>query len=351
MVGDSSSPRAVGIWLLVCCALVAIMVCVGGLTRLTHSGLSMVEWKPLTGFLPPLNQADWESLFAAYRTSPEFLEINRNMTLESFKGIFWLEFIHRVIGRLVGLAFALPFLWFLIRGQLARCLVWRLVGFFILGGLQGVMGWYMVMSGLVDRPDVSHYRLAAHLGLAFLIFALMFRQALALLDPFARHAEVTAGPLRLPTRLLLGLVSVTVIAGAFVAGLDAGLSYNTFPLMGGQLIPDNLGHLDPWYLNPLENTVMVQFDHRVLALTTTSLALWLGWQGRNEIAFPVLALVAVVQLSLGILTLLLEVPVALGSLHQMGALALFTATLWALHRIRPIPISTFLDKGVPCPVR
>ncbi|GAB6054104.1 COX15/CtaA family protein [Magnetospira thiophila] len=351
MPSDKTSLRAVGIWLLVCCALVAVMVVIGGLTRLTHSGLSMVEWKPLTGFLPPMNTDDWQRLFDAYRSSPEFREINHGMTLSGFQEIFWLEFIHRVIGRVVGLVFLLPFLWFLLRRQLPSCLIWRLAGFFLLGGMQGVMGWIMVKSGLVDQPDVSHYRLAAHLGLAFLIYGLMFRQALLLLEPESHHAEVVAGPLRRPTWILLALASITVIAGALVAGLDAGLSYNTFPLMDGQIIPDNLWHFDPWYINPLENTATVQFDHRVLALLTLALALWLGWRGRVETAFPLLALAALVQVTLGILTLLFEVPVVLGSLHQAGALLLFTAILWALHRIRPIPLSSFYEKGLSCPDR
>lgn len=331
---DTPVPKAVGTWLMVCCALVAAMVVVGGLTRLTHSGLSMVEWKPFTGFLPPMDDAAWQALFDKYKQFPEFRLINKDMTLDGFKGIFWLEFLHRVLGRVIGLVFLLPLLWFLVRRQLSKPLAARLVGYFVLGGLQGVLGWVMVRSGLVDRPDVSHYRLAAHLGLALVIFALMFREALRLLDP---HPVRTVPGLRRATAWLLGLIAVTVIAGAFVAGLEAGLSYNTFPLMNGQLIPDGLAVFDPWWLNPLENTVTVQFQHRMLALLTTVAAVACAWWGREFWAFRAVGLVALLQATLGVLTLLHEVPVGLASAHQAGAVVLLAAALWARHRTAPAP--------------
>lgn len=332
--------RPVAAWLFVCCAMVALMVILGGVTRLTHSGLSIVDWRPLTGLLPPLSQAEWEAAFHAYQQYPEYRQLNLHMTLAGFKEIFWLEYAHRLWGRLIGLAFLAPLLYFAFRGYIARWLWPHLAGLFVLGALQGLLGWYMVQSGLVDRPDVSHYRLAAHLGLAFVIYGYMLHLGLRLLSGSSAPASVAAG-LRAPTLLILALVFVTVIYGAFVAGLDAGFVYNTFPLMGGRLIPAGLFALEPPLANLSENVVTVQFIHRLLASAVLLAAALLWWRarrlalpGRTHIAVHALLGTAALQSALGIATVLLVVPVALAAAHQAGALALFTATLWTLHAQR-----------------
>ncbi|NIR29887.1 MAG: heme A synthase [Gammaproteobacteria bacterium] len=338
--------RRVGAWLLVCCAMVAIMVVLGGVTRLTHSGLSMVDWRPVTGWLPPLSQGEWEAAFRAYQGYPEYQKLNLHMTLDGFKSIFWLEYVHRLWGRLIGVAFLLPFLYFAVRGYVDRWLWPRLAGAFVLGALQGLLGWYMVKSGLVDRPDVSHYRLAAHLGLAFLIYGYLFYLALGLLVPPPSRAHQGALPtLRVPALLVLALVFVTVIYGAFVAGLDAGFVYNTFPLMGGELVPGGLLALEPPLRNLFENVVTVQFAHRVLAMTTLLAIVALWWRARRldvparvRTTFHALLGVGIVQVALGITALVLVVPATLGAAHQAGALALLSAALWALHeQNRAIP--------------
>ncbi len=323
---ERPAPRgpAVRAWLAVLCGMIVIMVMLGGATRLTGSGLSMTEWQPLT-ILPPMTQDAWERAFAGYRASPEYAHKNFGMSLAEFKGIFWLEFIHRNWGRLIGAMVALPLVWFAARGAVDRPLAWRMAGLFVLGGLQGALGWFMVQSGLQDRPDVSQYRLAAHLGLAVLLYAALLWTTLTLRDPHRRLS-------RLGMRALAvgALVVVTMMSGAFVAGLDAGLTYNTFPLMDGRLIPNGWGTLSPWWLNPFENVTAAQFDHRVLALTTLAAALVLAWRGRDATPGPARAVAAAVvgQTALGIATLLLVVPVPLAVLHQGGALAVLTCVLW-----------------------
>ena len=259
--------RQIAGWLLLVCFLVFVMVIIGGVTRLTGSGLSMVEWKPLTGFLPPLNEADWQRLFDQYRQYPEFEHYNHGMDLAGFKGIFWLEFIHRVFGRLIGIAFLLPFLYFALRRMLPAVLIPRLVTMFVLGGLQGLLGWYMVKSGLVDDPHVSQYRLTAHLMLATLIYGLLLWTALDLLRSRQRELQPPLKGLGIAIVLLL-LVVVTMTSGGFVAGLKAGLVYNTFPLMGDTLIAPGVYASQPWYLAALEDAVTVRFNHRLLAITT-----------------------------------------------------------------------------------
>jgi cytochrome c oxidase assembly protein subunit 15 len=327
--------RAVARWLMVVAAMVFIMVVLGGLTRLTHSGLSMVEWRPLTGWLPPLSEAEWQMAFDAYRQTPEYREINRGMSLMGFKEIFWLEYVHRLWGRLIGVAFLIPALYFLARRYLDRPLALTLAGLFVLGGLQGALGWFMVQSGLVDRPDVSQYRLAAHLGLAVVIYAAIlwvaFRLVLA-----ARPRTVTAvssQPTRLSGLAVLALIFLTIIAGAFVAGIDAGFAYNTFPTMDGEWLPSGIVPLAPWYRNFFEDITTVQFTHRVLATLTVVAVLAWAWAMRRatpslRCAGVVTAAFALAQYALGALTVVLVVPVPIAAMHQVGALALFTAALW-----------------------
>ncbi|MEJ0072453.1 MAG: COX15/CtaA family protein [Pseudomonadota bacterium] len=330
--------RAVGWWLIVCCGLIFAMVVIGGVTRLTESGLSIVTWEPIGGAIPPLDQADWQRLFADYQHSPQYRQVNQGMGLDEFRTIFWWEYVHRLWGRLIGLAFLAPLLWFAATGRLARRLRLPLAGIFVLGGLQGALGWWMVASGLRDVPWVSPYRLTAHLGLALLIYAATLWIALDLLRP--RAAAATAG-LRRGARALLALVFTTILAGGFVAGTDAGLIYNSFPWMGDGLIPPDYRNPALGFLqNALENHPAVQFHHRVLAITTVVVvaAFWLAAR-RHALAPPArhalagLLAMALLQAGLGISTLLLHVPVALAALHQAGAVALLTLALLTAHAL------------------
>ena len=338
--------KSIGIWLLICCLAIYGMVVLGGVTRLTGSGLSMVDWRPVTGILPPLSHEQWEETFAAYQQSPEFRKVNRDMNLDGFKGIFWLEYLHRVLGRLIGVIFLVPLLYFIARRRISKPLVPKLVAIFVLGGLQGLMGWYMVKSGLVQDPHVSQYRLTAHLGLAFVIYAYIFWLALDLLAPITRSSqEDNARGFRRLAWTVSGLVFVTALSGGFVAGLKAGLAYNTFPLMAGRLIPEGLGTLEPAWKNLFENVTTVQFDHRLLATLLFFLipALWL--LGRKtalsrsaRVGLHLLLLALFIQIALGISTLLLSVPIPLAAAHQGGALALFTLALYVSHQMRQADI-------------
>lgn len=334
--------RAVVAWLFICCALIFAMVVLGGVTRLTHSGLSIVEWRPITGILPPFTETEWQQAFSDYQRYPEFTKLNSDMTLQGFKSIFWLEYLHRVLGRIIGVVFFVPFVFFLITGRVGRALVPKLITMFVLGGLQGLLGWYMVKSGLVDRPDVSQYRLSAHLGLAFLIYGYIFWVALGLLSPLRDRGDIPGiGGLRYMTWVLVALVFVTALSGGLVAGLDAGLAYNTFPLMGGRVIPEGMFSLQPVTRNLFENLITVQFDHRVLATLVfcVTLGLWV-WSlrrqppTRTKMAFHSMLVAALLQVALGISTLLLVVPIPLAAAHQAGALVLFTASLWVASELR-----------------
>ncbi|MBT5520245.1 MAG: heme A synthase [Rhodospirillales bacterium] len=325
------------------CAMVFAMVVLGGLTRLTHSGLSMVNWEPVTGWLPPMTPQEWHAAFAGYQLTPEYREINAGMTVDEFKGIFWLEFIHRLVGRSIGVAFLLPFVFFLMRGWINRRSIPVFTGFFILGGLQGVLGWYMVKSGLVDEPDVSQYRLAAHLGLAVVIYAAMFRYALRLRHGYEAVRPVLADKMATTRRgvlMIVALIFVTLVSGGFVAGLNAGMIYNTFPLMDGRLIPHGLYGDSPAILSAFDDHMTVQFNHRVLAVFTVCCVIifWLlsmnsNLTPRQRSAYNILVLAGLGQVALGISTLLLVVPVALAALHQAGAVIFLSAALFTLHTL------------------
>jgi cytochrome c oxidase assembly protein subunit 15 len=333
--------RAVGIWLLAVAAMIFAMAVIGAITRLTESGLSIMEWAPISGTLPPLTQAEWERLFALYKTIPEYQQINRGMSLAEFKTIFWWEWVHRLWGRLIGAVFAGGFLMLLWRGRIRRGLAPHLLAMFALGALQGVVGWYMVASGFAERTDVSQYRLAMHLGLALVIYAYVLWVAFALLAPAPAAGPEVRG-LRAGLRAFAGLLAVTILAGALVAGINAGLAYNTFPKMAGEWVPSGYWIREPTWANPFENPAAVQFNHRVLAMLTVAaaLALW-AWSRTRPLAatarraFALLGGIAVAQLALGIWTLLWVVPVWLGAAHQAGALALLAATVWALTRLAP----------------
>lgn len=330
--------KAVAGWLFVLAGLVFLMTVLGGVTRLTGSGLSMVQWAPIMGWFPPMGQSEWESAFSIYQTSPEFQEVNAHMDLEGFKGIFWLEFLHRLLGRVIGVTFLLPFFYFLAKGQLVRSHVPRVIGMFVLGGAQGVMGWYMVKSGLVDVPHVSHYRLAAHLGLAFVIVAYILWMAMDFRISFDDAQKNRLSTPTILTLMLSVLVFVTVISGAFVAGTHAGLAYNTFPLMEGHWIPTSYWQLQPAWHNHLENIPTIQWNHRFLALLVFSsiVGFWF-FIGRNasqsslKMGANLLLAMGIIQVILGILTLLYEVPVFLASAHQAGSMILFGLVLYNLH--------------------
>ena len=333
--------RPIAGWLFVCCAMVFAMVVIGGVTRLTLSGLSIVEWYPIMGVIPPLSAADWQAQFELYKQTPQYLVLNQGMTLDAFKTIFWWEYVHRLWGRLIGVVFLLPFLYFLLRGRLAPRLVPRLALIFALGALQGAVGWFMVESGLVDRPLVSQYRLAAHLALALLIYAALLWLALDLLFPHERRRRAAGsrgGYDR--ARWLAGWIFLVAFSGAFVAGLHAGLIYNSFPLMDGRFIPDGLFGRTPLIANLFEDVTTVQFDHRLLALVTIALVVLfrLTLRGplppRTRLAADLLLVMVVIQLTLGIATLVLVVPIPLAAAHQAGALMLFTLALWTAHELR-----------------
>lgn len=330
--------RIIATWLLAVAAMVFAMVVIGGLTRLTGSGLSIVEWRPLTGVLPPFGDAEWQATFDAYKQFPEFREVNQGMDLAGFKSIFWLEFIHRLWGRMIGLVFFVPLVVFIVKGWVQGRLGLHLVGIFLLGGLQGGIGWYMVKSGLVDRHDVSQYRLTLHLSAAIVVYGYMLWVALGLLFPEPKAAGAGLAGL---AKGLAGWVFLTMLSGGFVAGLDAGLGYNTFPLMNGQFFPDDLFTLHPWWLSPFEDATTVQFDHRVLAEFTVALVLAFWWRARKaalphraRLALDAMAAMVLIQAALGIATLLLSVPIALASAHQAGAVVLFTTALWTAHELR-----------------
>jgi cytochrome c oxidase assembly protein subunit 15 len=334
--------RQIAAWLIVCCFMVFLMIVVGGVTRLTHSGLSIVEWQPIVGTLPPMNEQQWQETFDKYKLTPEYQKVNVGMTIGGFKGIFWWEYFHRLLGRLIGLVFFIPYLFFLMRRQVYGPLVWKLLGILVLGGLQGGVGWLMVKSGLVDDPRVSHYRLTAHLGLAFIIFAAMFWVALDLLFP--RTAKPANPELDGPARAALGLaalVFVTVLSGGLVAGIRAGFAYNTFPLMNGHIVPPEIFMIEPWHLNFFNNMATVQFDHRLLAWLLALLVPWFWWKTRRvelnsraRLAADVLLGTLALQIALGISTLLLLVPIPLAAAHQSGAVLVFTAALFAAHSLR-----------------
>ncbi len=337
MTDSTANNRTVALWLLVCCALVYVMVVLGGVTRLTGSGLSMVDWKPVTGILPPIGEQAWLEEFAQYQASPEFQKVNSHMNVHDFKNIFWLEYLHRLLGRTIGIVFLLPFLYFLSRGYIQARETPKYALMFVLGGLQGLLGWYMVKSGLVNDPHVSQYRLTAHLVAAFLVYSYMFWVALSLLYPGPGKKH----PWYSKTVALTTLITITVISGGFVAGLKAGKIYNTFPMMGDYWIPPGIASLQPGWLNIFENTTTVQFDHRVLAITTFFLVVWY-WFGARKSDLPRRAAVAnnallhtaTLQVALGISTLLMAVPVFLGALHQAVAMLLFTIALFLTHSFK-----------------
>ena len=339
--------RAVAVWLIGVAALVWAMVAIGGATRLSGSGLSIMEWAPLSGALPPLNEAEWQRLYGLYQSIPQYALVNQGFGIEGFKEIFWLEWIHRQWGRLIGLAYAGGLAWFWLRGRIPAGWKPRLLGLLALGALQGGIGWYMVASGFqADRTAVSPYRLVTHLGLALLIFAGLVWTALGLLRPVG-NAPHAARPVRRMMQVAMLALVGAMLAGGFVAGIRAGFAYNTFPLMDGQWAPPGYLDLDPWWRNMTANIAAVQFNHRLLASLSALCAAGAVWAAMRRLADggarrAVLALGAAValQYALGVATLVHVVPIGLGTLHQAMAVLVLGAALVALHALRP-------DPGVP----
>jgi heme a synthase len=368
--------RAVAYWLLFCCGMIFVMVMLGGVTRLTLSGLSITEWRPVTGALPPLSHAAWLAEFEKYRQIPQYKLLNAGMSLADFQYIYWWEYAHRLWGRLIGVAYAVPFVWFVVRRQVPRRLLAPLAGVLLLGFAQGGLGWYMVQSGLADRVEVSQYRLVAHLALALMIYAATLWIALGILQsPSPAPRERVARPAREPgegvgdqrrvrpltptlspdggegvlsgagwrrgAEAVIVLVALAIVAGGFVAGLHAGLTYNTFPLMDGSFVPAGYAQLQPFVLNWFENVAAVQFDHRLLAETTAAAVLLLWLVGRRaalprqaRLALFALFAAAALQFALGVATLLLVVPLPLAAVHQAGAVLLLTVALVFRHTLR-----------------
>jgi cytochrome c oxidase assembly protein subunit 15 len=341
-VRSRAAPRAIGLWLLGVAAMVWVMVALGGATRLTGSGLSIMEWAPLSGTLPPLSDAEWQRLYDLYRTIPQYQLVNQGFGIEGFKQIFWLEWAHRLWGRLIGLAYALPLAWFWLRGRIPAGYKGRLLLLLVLGGLQGAVGWFMVASGFeADRTTVSPYRLVTHLGLALGLFAALTWTGLGLLRPRPAEAPAATGGIRRQAKAAAWLLVAAMLAGGFVAGNRAGLDYNTFPLMEGRLVPPGYWRLDSIWANLTLNVAAVQFNHRLLASLAALAALgaaFAGWRrlppGFARRACLGLGGAVVLQYMLGVATLLHAVPVWLGTLHQAMAVLVLTAALLALHGLR-----------------
>jgi cytochrome c oxidase assembly protein subunit 15 len=338
-MAQTQENTGIRIWLLLTALMVFLMVAVGGLTRLTRSGLSIVEWKPISGVLPPLTDEAWHAEFEKYKQYPQYQKVNQDMELNEFKFIFWWEYGHRLLGRLIGFVFAVPLLIFALQKKVRGTLAFKLGTALVLGGAQGFLGWYMVKSGLVDRPSVSHFRLAAHLLLALFLMCFLYWIAMDLRAPLRRHWN--ASRLKPLSVAFLCLLSLQIFYGALTAGLHAGHMYNTFPTMNGLWIPQGIGSMGP-VLDFLENPVTIQFVHRCLGWLVLFSAIGLFFLSRKESqltprqkwSFQALLVMVMVQFALGVFTLLYMVPVALGSLHQMGACVLLLLSVNAVHAMR-----------------
>jgi cytochrome c oxidase assembly protein subunit 15 len=323
MSKENKTKKYIGYWLLTSAFMVFAMAVIGAITRLTESGLSMTEWRPLIGAIPPLSDAEWMRVFNLYRETPEYIHKNAGMSLEEFKTIFFWEWFHRLWGRLIGIVYAVPLLYFWVSKKIPQGYGLKFFGLLLLGGAQGLLGWYMVKSGLVDRPSVSHYRLAAHLGMAFILFALLFKISLnfisvpKFLKPQLKDASEKRYKAAKISRMMAGkLLALTIIWGAFVAGLDAGMIYNEFPLMGGKFFPSDAGALSPFWMNFVENHAGVQFTHRWLAMTAALFVIAYSIIVKHYALFCMI----LVQVHLGISTLLSVVAIPMAAMHQAGAL-------------------------------
>ncbi len=336
-----SANRQIAIWLFSGCFLIFVMVVVGGITRLTGSGLSITEWKPIMGSIPPLNETEWNIAFEKYKQIPQFQKINYQFNLADFKSIFWWEFIHRLIGRLIGVVFIIPFLYFFFKNKFEKKTCNKMLLLFLLGGLQGFLGWFMVSSGLAERTSVSHIRLAIHLITAFITFAFTFYFALELWYSEKVRNEIINSKLRSIIKIIFSVLILQIIYGALVAGLHAGKMYNTFPLMAGQIIPNGMGLMQPLIINFFDNPIAVQFIHRFFAFTLVILCTWLFIISKKEKLEKIqqtginwLMIALTIQFLLGVLTLLTQVNIALASIHQIGAFFLFSVIIYLLYSFR-----------------
>ena len=325
--------KAVGLWLLAVALIILAMLTIGGLTRLTGSGLSITEWNPIMGAIPPLNQAEWRDAFTKYQRIPQYIIENRGMTLEGFKGIFWWEWIHRFLGRLLGVVFFVPFVWFAATGAIQRRDWPRMLVLFLLGGLQGFIGWWMVTSGLETRVSVSQYRLAIHLGAALLLLVAILWIALEYLRP-GKSTGLSERATGFPV-----LVYFQMLLGALVAGLHAGLIYNTWPDMNGRVLPEDPFFSGPWWINFFENPGLAQFDHRIGAYVVAGFAVWIYLQGVKlsgyaKTSAKAVAVVTAFQIFLGITTLLMQAPEWLAAAHQVTAALLLCAAVWHAYETR-----------------
>ena len=326
--------KCVAVWLLLCSIMVIIMVGIGGVTRLTKSGLSITEWKPITGILPPLSQQDWIKEKLKYEATPEYKTFNQGMSIAEFKTIYLIEYIHRLAARLTGLIFIVPFVYFVVKRRISGKEIIRLLIVLLLGALQAFAGWYMVKSGLVAEPHVSHYRLALHLLLALIIFALLMYQFFDYkLFPTTRITLPYSSYNMYCIIFILALTAVQIVFGAFVAGLNAGLICNTFPLMDGHLIPEGLFFMQPTWLNIFENRITVQFIHRALALLIFALTVIFVIKNSNVKQVYITLFFVTIQAILGIATLLLHIPIAIAVAHQVFSFILFASYLYSLHSL------------------
>jgi len=328
-------PRTLARWLIIVAAIVLVMLVVGGVTRLTESGLSMVRWQPISGFVPPLNAEQWIAEFKAYQATPEYLKINRGMSLDEFKAIFFWEYLHRVIGRIIGLAMILPLAWFAWKRAIPKGYTWRLVALTALVVFQGAIGWWMVASGLIDRPDVSHLRLATHLLTALFFFGGLIWTALDLLA-LDRNAQARPARLSAASIAVLLILAIQLLLGAFTAGLDAGFAFSSWPLMGDAFFPDGGWH-DGWSAmhNAIDNPIVVQFLHRWWAWIAAGAALLFGRKVRPQwpAAPLVIGLLVITQIMLGIGTLLSGVAIPIAAAHQAVAVLLLASLVYGAHRL------------------
>lgn len=347
MVVDYKQDKQVARWLIFVAAVIFFMIILGGATRLTHSGLSMVDWNPIMGVVPPLSEADWSKTFKRYQEFPEYQKTNHGMSLDEFKSIFYFEYFHRILGRLIGLLFLFPFLFFWFRGAIRRSMLPQMITMFFLGGLQGVLGWYMVKSGLVNDPQVSQYRLTAHLIAAVMIYSYILWVAFGLLKIESKEHDDQPSANYLRDKLyrystgLTGLIVFMISTGGFVAGTKAGYTYNTFPLMAGKIIPDGMYTLQPFWLNWFENVTAIQFNHRMIAYLLLILVPIFGLAVRRhalnvrcQIAANLLLAMIVIQVALGITTLVLKMPVVIAVMHQGGAILLLTFAIFIMRELK-----------------
>jgi len=337
MTAQSQPNYKISLWLLVCIFLVAAMIALGGATRLTNSGLSITEWRPITGVLPPLSHEQWLQEFEKYKQIPEFMAEHSDMDLKGFEFIYFMEWSHRQLGRLIGMVYAVPFFIFWLRKRFDQGRVWRYFLILVLIGLQGAVGWWMVASGLThERVDVSQYRLATHLGLAFIILGALYWTWRDHLEYWPESKK--PAPLRRGTSITTALIYLQIIAGAFVAGTHSGKAYNTWPLMDGSFVPNGYAVMKPYWRNMFENTAAIQFNHRFLAYIILAMVIWVFVKSRKvsdvRLAATALLILVIWQVGLGIMTLLKIAPLGLSLLHQFTSVLVFLAVLWAARNAR-----------------